>query len=147
MPGTIAAYAEDDGEAAFDALGTKLVMEPCPDFVAGVVPVVVAAALVGALRIEVGPFKQLVLANLDERTKSIKGNHHILLGSTVNGPDCATSPELSSIIRERLRPGCRLLRKILRSSRHSYSPHEPGGKLTAGQLNGELVTLAKVTKA
>jgi len=104
VPGTIAAFAEDDGEAAFDALGTELVMEPRPDFVAGVVPVVAAAALVGALRIEVGPFKQLVLAKLNERTKYIKGNYHILPGPIVNSADCANSPGLSSIVRVRIAP-------------------------------------------
>ncbi len=94
MPGTIAAFAEDDGEAAFDALESELVMGPRPAFVERMVPVVVAAALVGAetLGLEAGPFKQSVLTKVDERTKFMKGNHHILPGSTVNGAVSAYSP-------------------------------------------------------
>ncbi len=68
-------------------------MGPRPAFVTGVVPVAIEAALVGvdgpglaagSSGLEAGRFKQLVLAKSDERTKSIKGNHHLQPGSTVN---------------------------------------------------------------
>jgi len=72
MPGTIAAFRDEDGEAAFDVLGRGLVMNLGQSWQTYDTLVPVA----GTLEPEAVSFKQFVLPKPHKKT-NIKRDHHI----------------------------------------------------------------------